>query len=199
LNHGISKLISNLSLIGLMRGPVMLPVWFGYDGDLDSIAFAVAIGEVVVQFGLIPANRAYAAWCRQVPTQSRDWKRAIVLALLLATALAALAMSAVLLADSLRLLPHQVSSLSVLAQALVLYSIIAAFYALRYLVWARGVLEYWIASVSCIVFLASALIVFAIDSYYWFALIALATALGVTAIGITSRKYFRSAISGTAT
>ena len=148
LSHGITKLVSNLSLLGISRAPVLLPVWLSMDADLDPVAYAVAVGEIVVQFGLIPANRAYAAWCRQPPTKLRDWYHAITLSLLLAAALAGLSIVILLIANTLRMLPEQAPGNAMLTQAFVLYALVSAFYALRYLVWARGVLEYRVVLLS---------------------------------------------------
>lgn len=190
LSHGITKLLSNLSLLGISRAPVLLPVWLAMDADLDPVAFAVAVGEIVVQFGLIPANRAYAAWCRQPPTKLRDWYHAITLSLLLAAALAGLSIVILLIANAVQMLPEQAPGNAMLTQALVLYALVSAFYSLRYLVWARGVLEYRIVLLSLGMLAGCAVAILWVDIRIWFAACAGVAVIGFAALAVSSRRYF---------
>jgi hypothetical protein len=190
LSHGTTKLVSNLSLLGISRAPVLLPVWLAMDADLDPVAFAVAVGEIVVQFGLIPANRAYAAWCKEPPMKLRDWYHAITLSLLLAAALAGLSIVTLLIANALQMLPEQAPDNAMLTQALVLYALVSAFYALRYLVWARGVLEYRIVVLSVGMLGGCAVAIVCVDISMWFAACAAIAFIGFAALAVNSRRYF---------
>lgn len=190
LSHGTTKLLSNLSLLGISRAPVLLPVWLAVEADLDPVAFAVAVGEIVVQFGLIPANRAYAAWCRQPPVKLRDWYYAITLSLLLAAGLAGLSIVILMIASALQMLPEQAPGNTMLAQALVFYALVSAFYSLRYLIWARGVLERRIVLLSAGMLAGCAVAIVYVDIGVWFAACAAVAFTGFTALAVVSRRYF---------
>lgn len=189
-SHGTTKLLSNLSLLGVSRAPVLLPVWLAVDTNLDAVAFAVAVGEIVVQFGMIPANRAYAAWCRQPPIKQQDWSHAIALSLLLAAGLAGLSVVAWLIVSALQMLPEQAAGDAMMAQAFVLYALLSAFYYLRYLVWARGVLEYRIVVLSAGMLAACALAIVWLHVGLWFAACAAIIFVGFAALAFSSRQFF---------
>jgi hypothetical protein len=195
LHQGSSRLLSNLFLLGFMRGLVLWPVWIGLAANLDEVAFAIAIGGVVSQFGLIPANRAYSRWCRSNPHHRSDWKKAIYSGLVLGLGLAAVCLLGLAAVNWLGLLPPQVQTLPLLIQALVFFALMPAFRFLRYLAWSRGLLGGWIAALTGVMFIITGAIVWFVPVAYWFISAAFVLALGCILIGLRARPFFPSELN----
>ena len=87
-------------------------------------------------------------------------------------------------------MPNQAPGLPVLAEALMLYALVSAFYAMRYLVWARGVLKYADVVLSGCMFGGCAAVIGLVSEEFWFAWLAALAAGGFIAIAISSRRYF---------
>jgi hypothetical protein len=190
LYQGSSRLLSNLFVLGFMRGLVLWPVWIGLGANLDEVAFAIAVGGVVSQFGLIPANRAYARWCRSNPLYRSDWKKAIYSGLVLGLGLAAVCLLGLAVVNWLGLLPPQVQTLPLLIQALVFYSLMPAFRFMRYLAWSRGLLGGWIAGLTGLMFMLTAMIVWYVPVAYWFISAAGVLLLACVLISLRSKEFF---------
>lgn len=195
LSSGLSRMFAVLCLTGFMRGLVLWPVWLGVGDDLDQIAFAIAIGGIVSQFGLIPANRAYSRWCRVKPKDHSDWKSAIISSVLLSLGLAAIALLFLFLVNYLELLPPQAESLLILAQALIFFSLEPAFQFVRYLSWSRAVLGGVIATVTLIMFILCAVITGFISMDYWFLSVAIVMLAATIFIGLRVKDFFPKASS----
>ena len=88
------------------------------------------------------------------------------------------------------MLPEQAPGNAMLTQALVLYALVSAFYALRYLVWARGVLEYRIVLLSVGMLAGCAVAIRCVDIGMWFAACAVIALIGFGALAVSSRRYF---------
>jgi hypothetical protein len=190
LSHGLSRLASNFCLLGLVRGPILWPVWFRLTENLDSIAFAIAIGEVVAQFGRIPANHAYARWCRDVPLLRSDWAGAVVSSLLLSIGLFVLSSVGFTILWELGWLPAQARNIDLQIQALLLSSTVPGFRMLRYLLWSRGVMGAWIAILTFSMLLLSVAVIYYIDIRQWFYVLTLITLAGLALMTVKSRRYF---------
>lgn len=190
LHQGSTRLLSNLFLLGFMRGLVLWPVWIGLGADLDEVAFAIAIGGVVSQFGLIPANRAYSRWCRLNPQYRGEWKKAIYSGLVLGLGLATVCLLGLLAVNWLGLLPPQVQSLPLLIQALVFFALMPAFRFVRYLSWSRGLLGSWIAILTGVMFLLVGAIVWFVPLDYWFITAAAVLIIGFVLVSLRSREFF---------
>jgi hypothetical protein len=190
LSRGISKLGANLLLLGVVRGPVILPVWLGLGGNLDTVAFAVAVGEMIVQFGIIPVNRAYAKWCRSIPTAHQDWVQTVTTCLALVVGLSAVSLLAVFILGFAEFWPSNIASSNMLSQASVFYSLVVAFYLVRYLVWSRGILEYEVILLSALMFIATVGIVLTIDMQFWFLSLALVFAITISMLARLAKGYF---------
>jgi hypothetical protein len=190
MRRGISKLGANLFLLGVVRGPIILPVWLGLGGNLDTVAFAVAVGEMIVQFGIIPVNRAYAKWCGRMPIAYQDWSRAVTTCIALVAGLSALSLLALFLLSFVELWPRGIASSNMLSQASVFYSLVVAFYLMRYLVWSRGILEHAVVSLTAVMFIATAAIVYTIDIEFWFLSLTIVTAIAVSMLVIIAKPAF---------
>lgn len=190
--HGTSKLISNVFLLGFMRAPIMLPVWLGFEENLDSVAFAVAVGDVITQFGLIPANRSYAIWCKNIPLKLTDWLHANIRGLFLTVALASTSLVLVLVANRFHFLTEQDWSSGILTQSLIFYSALSAFRLMRYLVWSRGQLEHSVTILSGLLFTLGAVAVAFVQVEYWFACLSVLTLSAWLALALTSRRLFEA-------
>ena len=88
------------------------------------------------------------------------------------------------------MLPEQAPGNAMLTQALVLYALVSAFYSLRYLVWARGVLEYRIVLLSLGMLAGCAVAILWVDIRIWFAACAGVAVIGFAALAVSSRRYF---------
>lgn len=190
LSHGISRLSSNLFLLGFIRGPILWPVWLGIDVQLDQIAFAIAVGEVVSQFGQIPVNRAYARWCRSTPVERRAWRSAISSGVILGAALATISIVTLAIVALFNWLPPQVQSSSILAQGLVFYSLVPAFRLLRYILWSRGILGLWISGVTFSMFVVGGIIILAFAIDYWFLASVVVLIAAWVAMSRSAKEYF---------
>jgi len=190
LEHGSSRLVSNVFLSTVIRSAIIWPVWFGYSGNLDQIAFAIAIGEIVAQFGRIPANQAYSRWCRNPPMLRSDWRGAILSSLILSVGLFVASSIGILLLDILGWLPRQASNIELQMQALLLSSTIPAFRLMRYLLWSRGILANWIALLTVAMAILAALAIYSLDDTQWFYGLASLTAVGIALMAIKSSRYF---------
>lgn len=190
LEHGSSRLASNIFLSTVIRSPIIWPVWFGYSGNLDQIAFAIAIGEIVAQFGRIPANQAYARWCRKPPMLRIDWRGALVSSLVLSVGLFSASSIGILILDYLDWLPQQASNIELQLQALLLSSTIPGFRLMRYLLWSRGLLAKWIAALTAAMALLAAGAIYSLDDNQWFYALASLTAAGIALMAIKSVSYF---------
>ena len=188
--HGVWKLLTNVCLLGLMRGPVLLPVWLGLGTDLDTIAFCVAVGEVIVQFALIPINRAYAAWCREIPTQLHDWNQAILFSVLLSAATALVAIVAAQAAYTLGLMPGQAPEVVAFWPAIVFYALMSGSYSVVYLAWARGILRNYMVLLYAGMFASTTAVVVLMPVEFWFLAFSGVAALGFLAMATRSRKEF---------
>ena len=193
ISRGISKLGANLLLLGVVRGPVILPVWLGLGGNLDTVAFAVAVGEMIVQFGIIPVNRAYAKWCRSIPTTHQDWVQTVTTCLALVVGLSAVSLLAVFILGFAELWPSNIASSNMLSQASVFYSLVVAFYLVRYLVWSRGILEYEVVLLTALMFIATAAIVLTIDMQFWFLSLAFVITIAVSMLATVAKRDFARA------
>ena len=196
LKYGSSRLVSNFFLLGIIRGPIIWPVWLGISGNLDQIAFAVAVGDIVTQFGRIPANQAYARWCRKPPMHRIDWRAAVTSSALLSVGLFVVASLAIAVASELNLLPKQASNIGLQIQALLLSASVPGIRMVIYLLWSRGILAVWIASLLSIMLLLSIASIYWIDMSKWFYVLAFIMAAGAASMAAKSRHYFE--ISGTA-
>jgi len=190
LEHGWSRLASNLLLSSVMRSAIIWPVWFGYTGNLDQVAFAIAVGEIVAQFGRIPANQAYSRWCRVPPMRRIDWREAIISSLLLSIGLFAVSSAGIVALDLLGWLPKQAENIELQIQALLLSSTIPAFRMVRYLLWSRGILANWIALLSAAMAILAAGVIYLLDASQWFYGLASLTVIGAGMMAIKSFRYF---------
>ncbi len=168
LSHGVLKLGSNLLLLGFVRGMVLWPVWLMYEMDLDEIAFAIAVGEIISQFGIIPVNRAYSRWCKTLPVHRADWHNAVSSSLAWGAILFVTGLAGLAAASFFGWLPPQVENIWILIQAIALYSLMPSLRLLRYLVWSRGILGIWVVVISLVMFIAQAIIVTAVPQNIWF-------------------------------
>lgn len=166
--EGIPRLVSNLFFFGTIRGALLWPVWLSVDAELDEIALAIAVGEVVSQFGLIPVNRTYVRWCKNPPTRLSDWRYALIQGAMLSLLLTATSLIGLYVLARLNWLPHQINSLMTVSMALLYYSLVPVFWLFRYLLWSRALSSIWIAGVSLAQFLISGLIVVLVGPDYWF-------------------------------
>ncbi len=191
LSNGAEKLISNLFVMGALRGPVLWPVWLGMGVNLDQLAFAVSLGEVVTQFGSIPVNRAYSRWCNFIPMHYKEWLNTLYGGMLLWVLLASVSVMAIFFAQYFDFLPKQAPDMGLFISAMIFYSLVPAFRLLRYLLWSRGILGIYVVIASFILFGISALIVFSLPVDYWF--IASASLLLIVWLTLTagSKKYYK--------
>jgi hypothetical protein len=77
-----------------------------------------------------------------------------------------------------------------LSQASVFYSLVVAFYLMRYLVWSRGILEHAVVSLTAVMFIATAAIVYTIDIEFWFLSLTIVTAIAVSMLVIIAKPAF---------
>jgi hypothetical protein len=188
---GSAKFLSNLFLLVFLRAPVLLPVWLSIGINLDSFAFAVAVGEVVTQFGQIPVNRAYSRWCVRQPSKISDWKLAVTAALFLWLGLSVLSVVGYTLASVMNFLPPQVASEVVMVSAVAFYASIPSFRLLRYLLWAIDKQGNAIVFLSGFLLLLMAGVVAQLPSEIWFSAAALLSVLALVALGLMSKSCFR--------
>ena len=192
LQHGLTRLASNFFLLGIIRAPILWPVWLGFSSTLDQIAFAIAVGEMLAQFGRIPANHAYARWCRTLPHTRHDWNNAVISSILLAAGLFLVASTGLLVADQFGWLPKQAQNIELQIQALLLSATIPAFRMLRYLLWARNLLGAWVAALTLIMSLLAIASIYWLDIHYWFYSLALLTATGTGLMAAKALRYFNN-------
>jgi len=147
------RLVSNLLIYGATRGPVLWAVWLGADVNLDELALAVALGEVVMQFGLIPVHRQYTKWCRDKPEKLVDLRQGAISAAALGSLLAFASLTLCYLLIQTGFAPPQLERPAVLYSALLFFSLLPAFWLIRYLLWARNIFSWELVVGSALIFL----------------------------------------------
>ncbi len=146
LKSGWRKLLSNLSLRSALRGFILWPKALQSVALSDSIAFAVAVGDVVYQLGMVFANRRYAVLARQTEVNSGDIKSTVEAGFLLSIVIIAAGIGSVYLADYSGLLPV-IASASILSQSVIFYSILCLFSLMQFMSWTLKAHD-WVAICS---------------------------------------------------
>ena len=175
--------------MGIMRGPILIPVWIGMEANLDQVAFAIVMGEMVQQFGTIPANRAYSRWCRTEPHGREAFKHAIASSAILSMAICLAACGALLAVWQLDLLPAQAQDLGIQLQALLFFSLVPSFLYLRYFAWSRNILAVWISNLTLLILISCSAAICFIPVSVWFAVLAMLLLLGCLFLAGKLRAY----------
>jgi uncharacterized membrane protein len=113
--------------------------------------------------------------------------------LALVVGLSAFSLFALFMLGFVELWPSNIASSNMLSQALVFYSLVVAFYLVRYLVWSRGILEYEVVLLTAMMFIATAAIVATIDMQFWFLSLAFVTTIAVSMLATVAKRAFARA------
>jgi len=132
------KLLSNLGMIGMLRGLVIWPSAFIPAATLDPVAFAVACGEALWQFGMVFGHRRYARFARELGSGRRPdpatvkWAAVVHFGIL-----GAAAVGCVQIAASWPGLPFGLDPVAA-SWAAVYYALLCSYGLMRFLAWALG-------------------------------------------------------------
>ena len=146
LKSGWRKLLSNLSLRGALRGFILWPKAMQSVALSDSIAFAVAVGDVVYQLGMVFSNRRYAVLANQDKVAAGDIRSTAQAGFLLSILIIVPGIAVIYVADYFGLLPA-LTSASMLTQAVIFYSIMCLFSLMQFIAWTLRAHD-WVAIFS---------------------------------------------------
>ena len=195
LQHGLSRMLSTICLIGAVRGFVLWPVWLDLPYDIDQIAFAITASAIVTEFGQIPVFRSYARWCRTKDFSTSQVRQALQNGIAIFVVLMTLSTTGVYLIKYLGFMPPQFHSTAILLQAIAAAALLPTFHLLRYLSLSKNIMLSWLTIMALTLFLAAGLTTIIFPIEYWFAV---AWTLLATACAITAIKLFNMAANHSA-
>ena len=154
------KLVAAAAVLAMVRALVLWPEWLRMQVDLDSIAYALLIGEAFWQTLMVLVHRRYAAYCQWSPDEQasgirRDLVR--VVPAVLVYGLVAAAGAAVL--GQLGLSIAGFSDWLLVAQMIGFFAAISLYLLLRYAIWVIKDFDWRLTLVEIGLILAQAAVV----------------------------------------
>jgi hypothetical protein len=134
IRNGSVKMLSDFTLLGNLRAPVMLPVLLTGVLQSDRVSFALAIADAVSSLLMVIVNRNYVLYCKS-DVQPRSVLITIIVIMFAMTIAGATANAAGALWPSL--LPDDIRPVDLLWTCL-FFGAITAYQDARYYFWARG-------------------------------------------------------------
>ncbi len=183
LGKGWDKLISNLTLVGIMRGFILWPAILPVAPVMDDLAFAVACGEALWQLGMVFAHRRYAHYSTGSDKNAEQGRGAVSSSVVLVIILVGASLVVIGLANAIAIFPKS-QSVWLVSQAAVFYPMLCGYCVLRFLLWSIRKHEWLIIAVQVGIIILQGILVFFVDSVYWMSAAAIATFFGLIMLSI---------------
>lgn len=185
IGKGWSKLISNLTLIGIMRGFILWPAILPVAPVMDDMAFAVACGEALWQLGMVFAHRRYVHYSLDPGLSSLQGSGAVSSSVVMVIAFICVTLATIGLANVFSVFPKAQSSWLV-SQAAIFYPMLCGYCVLRFLLWSIRRYEWLIISIQVGIIILQGIFIFFMDPIYWMSASAIAALLGFMVLAIVA-------------